>query len=346
MELAGRCRWLKNLSYILLSVAFVLSLMGCAQSTEVKSIDDNEKSESIKRLPDKKTEVVMGVPSRRNTSYIPIYVALKKGYFEKYNLDVKLSYVQGGVLALRGLRTGDFQIISSLPESVITAVAEGANVKLIGTLDNQSMYSIYVAKDIKDLKELKGKNAAGMVPGNGTTIQLEYWLKKNGLDPNRDVRMIYAGDNAERLQAVQQGQAAVTILSPPTDLKADELGLKRYLMRDVLKTYNHNMLVTSGELIKNNPEIIYAFMSALADAVTFIKDEANQDEVVKILMDELEMTETDAEKSLNFILPALSDKGRINKDGLDWAINTTKEAGVLKKDLNIEQFVDERFYVK
>jgi NitT/TauT family transport system substrate-binding protein len=183
---------------------------------------------------------------------------------------------------------------------VITGVAEGANVKIIGSLDNKSMYTIYVDKNIKDLKDLKGKSAAGMVPGNGTNIQLEYWLRKHGLEPNKDVRIINAGDNAERLQTVKQGQATLTILSPPTDLRADKMGLKRYRMRDELKTYNHNMLIANGDLIKSQPEVISAFMAANNEAVKYVKDPANREEVIKIIMEELEMSKSDAEKSFDF----------------------------------------------
>jgi NitT/TauT family transport system substrate-binding protein len=324
----------------------VMGVMGCSQKTEVNTPQSKGSSENVKAMPDSMTKVNMGLPSNRNTSYIPLYVALKKGYFQKYNLNVNLSVVQGGVLALRGLQTGDFQIISSLPESVITGIAEGANVKLIGTFDNQSMYLVYVTKDIHDLNELKGKNAASNVPGNGTDIQLQYWLKKHGLEPNKDVRIINAGDNTERLTTLQMGQAAVTILSPPTDLKADELGYKRYLMRDDLKTYNHNMIAANGDLIKNKPEVIKAFMAAEAEAVTFVKDKANREEVIQIIMDEIEMTKADAEKSLDFVLPALADKGKINMDGLKWAVDMVKEAGVLKKDISLDKLTDESFYVK
>ncbi|MCY9670770.1 ABC transporter substrate-binding protein, partial [Paenibacillus alginolyticus] len=295
-------RFLKGVT-VVLSALLVISLMGCGQKTDAKTTEAKTVSENVKRMPDEMTKVNLGLPSNKNMSYLPFYVALKKGNFQKHNLNVNLSVVQGGVLALRGLQTGDFQIISSLPESVITGASEGANVKLIGTLDIQSMYSIYVAKDIHDPKELKGKVAASMVPGNGTDIQLQYWLKKHGLEPNKDIRIINAGDNAERLQTLQQGQSAVTILSPPTDLKADELGYKRFLMRDELKTYNHNMIAASGDQIKNKPEVIYAFMAAEAEAVTFIKDKANRDEVIKIVMEQMEMKNADAEKSLDFVLP-------------------------------------------
>ncbi|OLN21536.1 hypothetical protein BTO30_14510 [Domibacillus antri] len=331
---------------IALFSVILIGLMGCAQKEDITTGDNEASNNTVKKMPDETEEVHVGLPSKQNMSYIPFLVAEKKGYYEKYNLDVKFTYVQGGVLALRGLQTGDFQLISSLPESVITGVAEGANVKIIGTLDNQSMYSIYVTKDIQEISDLKGENAAGMVTGNGTNIQLEYWLQANGLEPNNDVRIINAGDNAERLKALQQGQAAVTILSPPTDLKADELGLKRFLMRDQLKTYNHNMISANGDLIKTKPEVVYAFMSAHSDAVEFVKDETNRGEVIDIVMDNMQMSRADAEKSFEFVLPALADKGKMDREGVEWAIDTVKAAKVSDKDITIDQLVDERFYAE
>jgi NitT/TauT family transport system substrate-binding protein len=43
-------------------------------------------------------------------------------------------------------------------------------------------------------------------------------------------------------------------------------------------------------------------------------------------------------------LPALADQGRINLDGVDWAINTVKETGISEKEVSIEDLVDESFY--
>jgi NitT/TauT family transport system substrate-binding protein len=347
MEFLRNRVFLKGFTAVL-SFVLVITLIGCGQKTNAKITESSKgSSEKAKRMPESMTKVNMGLTTSKNIVYMPYYIALKKGYFQKYNLDVKQTVVQGGVLALRGLQSGDFQFITTLPESVITGVSEGAKVKLIGTLDNQSMFSIYVTKNINDAKDLKGKIAASMVPGNGVDIQLQYWLKKQGLEPNKDIRIIYSGDNAERVQTLQQGHAEVTILSSPTDLKADELGLKRFaFMRDELKTYNHDMIAANDDLIKNKPEVINAFMAALAEAVTFTKDKANRDEVIKIAMDELEMTKADAEKSFDFVLPALADKGKMNIDGVKWAIDTVKGAGILKTDISLDKLVDERFYAK
>lgn len=336
---------------LLACTSMLLMAAGCgSQTTDLPASEGKSGSPGaatvVKTKPDQLTTIKMALPSK-NMSYLPIFVAQKKGFYKNFNLEVNLEYVKGGVLALRGLQTGEYPIISTLPESVITGVAEGANVKMIGTLDDKSMYSIFVSKDIKSPSDLKGKSAASNVPGNGTDIQLQYWLKKNGLEPNRDVRLINAGENASRLQALQTGQASVTILSQPTDLKAEELGFTRLsLMRDELKTYNHNMIAVNGDVIKNTPEVVYAFMAAQAEAVKFIKDSANREEALQIAMSELEMTKTNAEKSFDFVLPALADKGKINIEGMKWAIDTVKETGALTKELSVDKVVDERFYAK
>lgn len=86
-------------------------------------------------------------------------------------------------------------------------------------------------------------------------------------------------------------------------------------------------------------------MAANNEALKYIKDPANRDEVIKIIMEELEMTQSDAEKSFDFFLPALAaDQGRVNLDGVDWAINTVKETGISKKEVSLEDLVDEGFY--
>lgn len=292
---------------------------------------------------DGKTSISMALPSN-NASYLPVFVAEKNKLFEKNNLEVSTTRVQGGVIALRGLQTNEFQIISSLPESVINGIASGANIKLIGTLDDQSMYSIYVTSDIKKPEDLKGQVVATNRTGNGTDIQLRWWLQNNGLEPDKDVRIVEAGENPTRLQALVTGQAKLTILSQPTDLKAEAAGMHQLsIMSDDLKTYNHNMLIANGEFLKENPEAAKGFMAAIAEATEYAKKPENKEEMVQIIMEKLEMNQEDAEKSFDFVLPALADKGKANTEGLEWAVETTKEAGMLTGEVTIEELYDDSY---
>ncbi|MDN4075422.1 ABC transporter substrate-binding protein [Fictibacillus terranigra] len=322
---------------LLLLVFSVLSGCNNAESQkQAKAVSGERKGAEIK----------MGLPSS-NASYLPLFVADKKGFFQDRHLTVTFTKVQGGVTALRGLQTNDFQVISSLPESVITGVAEGAGVKMIGTLDDKSMYSIYTTKDVKSPEDLKGAVVATNRTGNGTDIQLRWWLKKHGLEPEKDVRIIEAGENSTRLQSLISGQAKLTILSQPTDLKAEASGMKKLaLMRDELKTYNHNMLMANGDFLKNQPEAAKAFVEAIGKATEYAKKPENRKEMVQVIMDELQMNRKDAEKSFDFVLPALADKAKINRDGVQWAIDTTKETGLLKENVTTDQLIYENASAK
>lgn len=320
---------------LMITSLFVLCLLlnGCGNSQPSSKTN-------TKDISDKETIIKIGLSSS-NASYLPLFVAKEQKFFQKRGIDVEFSQVQGGVTALRGLQTGDFQIISSLPESIITGVAQGANIKIIGTLDNQSMYSIYSTQDIQSPQDLKGKVIATNRPGNGTDIQLRWWLKKNGLDPNKDVRIIEAGTNSTRLQALISGQAKLTILSQPTDLKAEAAGLKKLaLMRDELKNYNHNMLIANGDFLKNQPKAVKDFMSAVGEATEYVKNPKNRDEMIQLLMDELKMKKEDAEKSFDFVLPSLADKGKVSIEGLKWAIDLTKQAGTTERNVSVDQLID------
>jgi NitT/TauT family transport system substrate-binding protein len=335
-ELSGKFSSSSILTLFLI-VAMLLSACGSSEKTqsEMKGNGDSSKGEVV--------NIKMALPSS-NASYLPLFVAEKNKLFEKNNVHVTFSKVQGGVIALRGLQTNEFQIISSLPESVITGVAQGANIKMIGTLDNHSMYSIYATSDIKDPKDLKGEVVATNRTGNGTDIQLRWWLRNNGLEPDKDVRIIEAGENSTRLQALVTGQAKMTILSQPTDLKAEAAGMNKIaLMRDELKSYNHNMLMANGEFLKEHPEAAKGFMAAVAEATEYAKNPENKDEMIQLIMEKLEMNKEDAQKSFDFVMPALADKGEINMDGVEWAVETTKEAGMLKGEVTIKQLLDDAY---
>lgn len=336
------------MSLVVFFLLVVTVLSGCSSTNNANNTNNAESQNEAKEVSgdNKGATIKLGLPSS-NSSYLPLFVADKKGFFQDRNLTVTLKKVQGGVIALRGLQTNDFQVISSLPESVITGVAQGADVKMIGTLDNQSMYSIYTTKDINSPEDLKGEVVATNRTGNGTDIQLRWWLEKNGLDPDKDVRIIEAGENSTRLQSLMTGQAKLTILSQPTDLKADTSGMKKLaVMRDELKTYNHNMLMANGDFLKNQPEAAKAFVEAVGEATEYAKKPENREEMVMLIMDELQMEKQDAEKSFDFVLPALADKAEINREGVQWAIDTTKETGMLKEDISTDQLIYENTSAK
>lgn len=332
--------------FLFILMVLVPILSGCSTKAANLNSQPTASGQEQKSKPDKLTPIKVAIVSN-TTSFLPLYVADKKGIFEKYNLKVNLSKIEGGVLALRGLQAGDFQFIASLAESTMTSVAEGANMKIIGSLSNQTLYSVFVSPEIKSIEDLKGKAAAVLQPGNGVDIVMRWWLKKHGLEPDKDIRMISAGATPARLAALRNGQVQVTILQPPNDINGEQAGMKRLVnLSDELNSYNHTVITTSGPVIQNQPEVARAFMAATAEAIAFIKDPANRKEAIQIGIDDLGNDEEITTKSLDFIIKSFPVDAKINVEGIKWAINAVKESGSIKNDLQLEKVIDERFYAK
>ncbi|MBP1156888.1 MULTISPECIES: ABC transporter substrate-binding protein [unclassified Paenibacillus] len=336
----------KGFSVMLIAlIALVSVLTACGTNTTPDS-SQNASEQNQKTMPDQVVEVNIATVSN-TIDFLPWHVAAQKGFFEKHNLKVNIKSVDGGVVALRGLQSGDFQFIASLPESIITAVSEGANVKVVGTLSNKTLFSMFVAPEINKPEDLKGKAVAVLQPGNGVDIITRWWLKQHGLEPDKDVRIVSAGATPARLTALRNGQVQGTLLQPPNDVNGEKAGMKRLaVMSEELLNYNQDVIAANGTVIKDQPEVVRAFMAATAEGISFIKDPANREEAIKIGVESLGTDEEVTTKSFDFALDAIPEKGKLNIEGMQWAIDAVKEIGGIKNDLPVEQVVDDKYYAE
>jgi ABC-type nitrate/sulfonate/bicarbonate transport system substrate-binding protein len=56
------------------------------------------------------------------------------------------------------------------------------------------VFQVYARPEIKTLADLKGKVAAVTQPAASTDYAMRIVLKRNGLEPDKDVKMLYAQD--------------------------------------------------------------------------------------------------------------------------------------------------------
>jgi len=113
-------------------------------------------------------------------------------------------------------------------------------------------------------------------------------LRRLGLDPDKDVRLVPRGGNPERLAAISQGIAHFTHMPEPFVREADRLGLRDFLDIGSLKIPFHwNGALTRESVIKARRPVVARYARAMVEAIHFIK--TNKEATKAILAKRLRM---------------------------------------------------------
>jgi ABC-type nitrate/sulfonate/bicarbonate transport system substrate-binding protein len=100
-------------------------------------------------------------------------------------------------------------------------------------------------------------------------------LKRNNLQPGRDVKFLYLGGVREVLAALERGIVSAGVLSAPTTLLARRLGLKEVVnIADLKLPYVHSGLVVRRTLPRQQPERLRAFLKAYVTSIKISNENA------------------------------------------------------------------------
>jgi NitT/TauT family transport system substrate-binding protein len=203
-------------------------------------------------------------------AFTPLWVAQEMGLFKKHGLDTTLKLLNSQVAA-QALIAGEADAISVGPEFV-NARLQGVPVKYIGGTLQRFIFQLWGAKGLNSLTDLKGKTVAVTTPKTSTEIATREALKKTGVISDKDVSFIYVQTIPAILSSVLSAKTSAGTLSAPNTLKARDAGLS--LLIDIAQINVpglHLAYGTTEKAIKSNPNSLYAFLKAVAEATVVAK---------------------------------------------------------------------------
>ena len=152
-----------------------------------------------------KREVTIGIPVKAST-FLPIYIADEKKFFEKHGIKAKVVPFRGGSALVRAMIAGSVDIGITSLAGVTVGIKAGQDIKVFYGGFNMVLFDWYAVKGIKSIKDAKGKKFGISRYGSSTDFLTRYALKANGLDPKKDVQIIQGGGSSPRLAAMESGQ--------------------------------------------------------------------------------------------------------------------------------------------
>jgi NitT/TauT family transport system substrate-binding protein len=150
----------------------------------------------------------------------------------------------------------------------------GADTVMILSIIPTFIDHIISAPSITTSEQLRGKIGSVNRFGSISEMGLRLSLRRLGIDPEKDVKIVPAGGNPERLAAISKGIAQFTIMNEPFIKEAERLGFRDLVNMAPLKIPLHgNGIVTREAIIKTKRPVVAKFARAVTEAIHYIKSD-------------------------------------------------------------------------
>ena len=167
-------------------------------------------------------------------------------------------------------------------------------------------------------------------------------LKANGLEYPRDYSLRAMGSMPDRFIAIQTGNIAAGILSPPYTFGADEAGL---INLGATAKYTPNFVQTvfnvRADWAQEKKALLVRFLRAILRANQWIHTQ--KEDTVRIIVKRFKYNEKYSEASWRYYISinAIPKDGEINAKGMDKVLQLLTEDGTLTVPLpKAEKYVD------
>jgi ABC-type nitrate/sulfonate/bicarbonate transport system substrate-binding protein len=200
----------------------------------------------------------------------PIWVAADAGLFTKHGVNVDLKYL-AATSAVQAMLGGG-EDVGFVGNQGIDAKIEGADLVYIASGLPTFVFQAYARPEIKGFTDLKGKVFAVTQPAASTDYASRMVLRRNGLEPDKDVRILYAQDTTNVLNSVTVGNAAAGILGAPMSLKAKAAGLKLLVnIADLKIPFLFTGMLSSPKVVREKNEALSRYLRAYIESMALIR---------------------------------------------------------------------------
>ncbi|MFT8390026.1 MAG: ABC transporter substrate-binding protein [Sporolactobacillus sp.] len=327
-----------------LVLAATLILSGCGASS------GSTKKAAVKNL-------VIAEPVHL-IAYLPLYVAIDKGYFKQEGLNVKTITATGGA-HVTAVVSGDAWGVIGGPDSVqivnagkskdpitsVVNVVNRANVYLMAS--TKTPYSGHSNADLK--KFLKGKSIAAGRYGGSPNLLTRYLLLKLGLNPNKDVTLDEPADATAVVSLVQQGKDQIANGGEPQINDGIKRGVwgEPFYGFPSMGDYAYSVVSVKESTIKNDPKTVQKFVAAMIKALRLVNNDKKA--AFAVLQKEFPTTpdaSLEAAMDRAYKDKLWSEDGYITRSAVAKPLDVVKKTGIYTKGYSYKKLVDMKFVDK
>ncbi len=329
-------------SIIIVAIVLVLAIVVTVNtSNNKKNVSENLRTINVSEVT-------------RSVFYSPQYVAIKNGFFEKNGMEIELITGQGADAVMTSVLSNQVEIGFAGPEASIYVYNEGKedHTEVFAQLTKRDG-SFLVSKTATSnfsWNDLKGKTVIPGRKGGVPYMTLEYVLKKNGINPQKDLILDDSIKFDLMAGAFSAGNAEYVTLFEPTASMTQMQG-KGYIVASVGKESGeipYTAYFAKKSFIEENEEIIQGFTNAIYEGEQWVKDHSSK-EIAEVVQEFFPDTDLDMlEKAIQSYkdIDAWNETPVLKEESFNRLQDVMIEAGELKEKVPYDKIVNNSYAEK
>jgi ABC-type nitrate/sulfonate/bicarbonate transport system substrate-binding protein len=205
-------------------------------------------------------------------SMSPPWAAHESGIFAKHGLQVEVIATPSGLQGINTLAAREVDFVHIAGGTTAGAAVGGADVKIIATLVGTLVLNMVARPEIDKPEQLRGKSVGISRFGTSLHTGARLALRHFGMEGGKDVAIVEIGAGEWIVGALQGGRIQAGVFGYPATSRAIKLGNRLMLHLPTLNIpYASNGISTRGEIIRNDPELVRRYLSAITEASALMK---------------------------------------------------------------------------
>ena len=333
---------MKNKKWISLAAAVVLAVTALPMGVFAAKKDSTE---------EKLTKVTLNEVAH-SIFYAPQYVAIEEGYFKDEGLDLTLVTGFGADKTMTAVISGEADIGFMGAEASVYAYQEGATDAVVNfaQLTQRAGNFLVAREEMPDFKweDLKDKKVLGGRKGGMPEMVFEYILRKNGLDPQKDLTIdqsIDFGYTAAAFTGDTSADFTVEFEPSATALEKEGAGYVVASLGVDSGYVPYTSYSAKTSYMEKNPEIIQKFTNALQKGMEYVQSHTPE-EIAEVIAPQFAETDLD---TVTAIVKRYYDQDTwksnliFEKESFELLEDILEDSGELRERVSYENLVTTKY---
>jgi NitT/TauT family transport system substrate-binding protein len=275
-------------------------------------------------------------------SELPFRVALVRGFFKSQGLQIEPILIRGGPAAIAALVSGevDFASIGGA-QAVFRGKARGLDLAIVGCISSTTNYILLGSKQVRTVEDLKGKVIGITGAGTYSEFAMKAFLKKQNINPDKDVLLRAIGGTVLRAAALEKGMIAAAPFSPEDAVRLMRAGYPLINNLNDSLGIPQNIIVTRNEMLEKFPETSKRVLKAYIQGIQLAK--YNKKEAIKAGFDSGLGGDPDiVSAAWDLYAPGLTSDLSIAVPGIQQMLDEDIRAGLVDSKFTVDRVINDR----